>query len=148
MSKPETPALTVDIIIEMHDRAEKPIVLIERKYPPYGWALPGGFVDVGETVGHAAIREAMEETHLDVKLDELLGCYSDPERDSRGHTVSLVFVAHASGSPAAADDAVNLVLCDPFTIESNKELTLAFDHGKIIRDYCEFRKTGSKPLPQ
>jgi 8-oxo-dGTP diphosphatase len=148
MPKPETPALTVDIIIEMHDRPEKPVVLIERKYPPHGWAFPGGFVDVGETVAHAAIREAMEETGLDVKLDELLGCYSDPARDSRGHTVSLVFVAQALGEPKAADDAADLVVVDPFAVEANNEPVLTFDHANIMRDYCEFRKTGSKPLPQ
>jgi 8-oxo-dGTP diphosphatase len=147
MPKPETPALTVDIIIEMHDRPEKPVVLIERKYPPHGWAFPGGFVDVGETVGQAAIREALEETGLAATLDDLLGCYSDPARDPRGHTVSLVFVAHASGKPVAADDAADLLIVDPFTVEANHEPVLAFDHANIMQDYCQFRKTGNKPLP-
>ncbi|MBT8137266.1 MAG: NUDIX domain-containing protein, partial [Gammaproteobacteria bacterium] len=77
MSRPQTPPVTVDIIIEMVDRPQRPIVLIERKYPPPGWALPGGFVDVGETVAVAARREAREETGLDVELLQLLGCYSD-----------------------------------------------------------------------
>lgn len=148
MPIPTTPALTVDIIIELHDRPERPVVLVERKHPPLGWAFPGGFVDVGESVGKAAVREAMEETCLDVTLDELLGCYSDPGRDSRGHTVSLVYVAHASGEPKAADDAADLVIANPFAVETNNEPVLVFDHANIMRDYCEFRRTGNKPLPE
>jgi len=139
--RPETPALTVDIIIEMHDRADKPVVLIERKYPPHGWAIPGGFVDVGESTTQAAIREAKEETCLEVTLDYLLGCYSDPSRDFRGHTASLVYVAHASGEPVAEDDAASLRLFDPFNID----VALAFDHGEIMRDYCRCRETGRLP---
>ena len=84
MDNPATPLLTVDIIIEMRDRPGRPIVLIERRYPPAGWALPGGFVDVGETLEAAAVREAREETSLDVALQLLLGNYSDPARDARG----------------------------------------------------------------
>jgi len=141
MTRPATPALTVDIIIEMIDRPERPVVLIERKYPPYGWAIPGGFVDVGETVTQAAIREAMEETGLQVSLDVLLGCYSEPSRDQRGHTVSLVYIAQSEGEPKAADDAKNLALFDPFNIEDQ----LAFDHDEIIRDYCRYRETGRIP---
>jgi len=108
MDKPVTPLLTVDIIVELTDRPENPIVLIERRYPPYGWALPGGFVDVGETLEQAAVREAEEEISLVVSLKSLLGCYSDPARDKRGHTVSAVYVAEATGSPIAADDASRL----------------------------------------
>ena len=147
MLRPETPALTVDIIIEMHDRPKKPVVLIERKYPPLGWALPGGFVDVGETVSMAAIREALEETCLDVTLDVLLGCYSDPARDFRGHTVSLVYIAHASGEPEAADDAADIILLDPCDIAELTKVDLTFDHQKIIADYCHYRHTGQVRLP-
>jgi 8-oxo-dGTP diphosphatase len=144
MTRPKTPELTVDIIIEMHDRPEKPIVLIERKYKPFGWAIPGGFVDVGETVSQAAIREAQEETCLEVQLDVLLGCYSNPARDPRGHTVGLVFVAHANGTPRADDDAAALDMFDP----DNIDVELAFDHGDIIRDYRRYRESGVLPLPE
>ena len=97
-SKPVTPAVAADIIIELIDRPDHPIVLIERLNPPYGWAIPGGFVDVGEAVEAAAIREAQEETGLTVTLTALLGCYSSPERDVRGHTISIVYVAQATGA--------------------------------------------------
>lgn len=147
MPRPETPALTVDIIIEMHDRPENPVVLIQRKYPPLGWALPGGFVDVGETVSTAAIREALEETGLDVMLDVLLGCYSDPARDYRGHTVSLVYIAHASGEPKAADDAADVILLDPCNADELSKVDLTFDHQRIIADYCHYRQTGQVRLP-
>lgn len=109
VSRPVTPLLTVDIIIELRDRPGAPIVLIERKNPPHGWALPGGFVDVGERLENAARREALEETSLEVELQTLLGCYSDPARDPRGHTVSAVYVATATGEPQARDDARDLV---------------------------------------
>lgn len=133
--------LTVDIIIELAGHPEHPIVLIERKYEPYGWALPGGFVDVGETLEQAARREAMEETSLQVTLTALLGCYSDPARDRRGHTVSAVYVATAHGTPKAQDDAAALALFDP-----EKCPPLAFDHALIIKDYLVFRETG-QPAP-
>ena len=135
--KPVTPLLAVDIVIEMHDRPGRPIVLIERKYPPHGRALPGGFVDVGERLEQAAVREAREETALDVRLLFLLGCYSDPERDARGHTVSAVYVATASGEPQAQDDAQHLALYDPAQCPP-----LAFDHAQIIADYRRWRATG------
>ena len=147
MTRPETPALTVDIIIEMHDQANSPVVLIERKYPPQGWALPGGFVDVGETVSTAAIREALEETCLDVTLDVLLGCYSDPVRDDRGHTVSLVYIAHAGGEARAADDAANVMLLNPCDEIELTRVKLAFDHERILADYCHYRQTGQLKLP-
>src|SRR6478735_8246199 len=99
------PAPTVDIIIELVDRPHRPIVLIERHNPPLGWALPGGFVDYGEPVEVAARREAEEETGLQVELIEQLLVYSDPSRDPRQHTISIVFLATASGEPQAGDDA-------------------------------------------
>ena len=136
--RPETPLLAVDIIIELIDRPDRPIVLIERRNPPYGWALPGGFVDVGESLEQAAVREAREETCLDVKLKILLGCYSSPQRDPRGHTVSPVYIAEASGEPRAADDAKNLRYL-PVTELPND---LAFDHGLILSDYRDYLSTG------
>lgn len=138
MNKPVTPLLTVDIIVELTDLPEHPIVLIERKYPPLGWALPGGFVDVGETLEQAAVREAGEEISLQVRLKCLLGCYSDPKRDARGHTVSVVYIAEASGEPVAADDAKNLAVFPPSSIPAN----LAFDHDRILQDYLHFLHTG------
>lgn len=141
MARPETPQLAVDIIIELDDRPGLPIVLIERRYPPPGWAIPGGFVDVGETLEQAARREAREETSLEVRLQTLLGCYSDPARDSRGHTVSAVYVARAAGTPQAQDDARHL---DVFTVDALPPL-LAFDHGLILRDFLFYRTTGRPP---
>lgn len=137
MSRPVTPLLTVDIIIEMVDRPGRPVVLIERRNPPPGWALPGGFVDVGETLEQAAVREAREETSLEVRLKTLLGNYSDPARDARGHTVSAVYVAEARGEPCAADDAAQLALFDP-----GEAPELAFDHACILADYRRYRQTG------
>ncbi len=105
MWPPKTPYLTVDIIIERQKDGRKQIVLVKRKNPPHGWALPGGFVDYGETVEEAAVREAREETGLDVRLKRQFHVYSDPSRDPRLHTVSVVFIAEADGEPQGADDA-------------------------------------------
>lgn len=137
MPRPVTPLLTVDVIIELADRPGRPIVLIERANPPYGWALPGGFVDVGERLEAAAVREAREETSLAVRLNLLLGCYSAPDRDPRGHTVSAVYVGEAAGEPRAADDAKHLELFDP-----REPPALAFDHALILRDYVRYLETG------
>jgi len=138
MYRPSTPLLAADAIIELTDHPHRPIVLIERKNPPYGWALPGGFVDIGERLEVAAIREAKEEVCLEVKLTALLGMYSDPKRDTRGHTVTAVYVATASGAPHAADDAKNVAL---FTLDNLPD-TLAFDHAQVLEDYRKFRETG------
>ncbi len=138
MPRPETPSLAADIIIELTDYQNRPIVLIERAFPPYGWAIPGGFVDVGERVESAAIREAKEEVQLDVKLITLLGVYSDPRRDQRGHTVTAVYVAEAAGVPVAADDAKN---CQVFSIDE-LPAPLTFDHGQVLADYKNYRETG------
>jgi 8-oxo-dGTP diphosphatase len=143
MPRPVTPLMTADIIIEMPLLDDKPIILIDRKYEPYGWAIPGGFIEVGETVATAARREALEETSLDVSLDILLGIYSDPKRDSRGHTACAVFVGNATGKPVAADDAKDIALFDPFDID----VELAFDHRQILQDYCEYRRDGTIKLP-
>lgn len=138
MPKPITPLLTVDIIIGLHNQRNQPIVLIKRRNPPHGWALPGGFVDVGETLEQAAIREAQEETGLFIMLEALLGCYSDPGRDPRGHTVSAVYIASASGIPVAADDAAELAL---FSLDKLPE-RLAFDHRQVLADYLCYRANG------
>ena len=121
------PFPTVDIIIEM----DEGIVLIQRANPPYGWALPGGFVDYGESLEAAAIREAKEETSLEVELISQLGAYSDPKRDPRHHTISVVFEARAKGRPKASDDAKAVGI---FNKEDLPE-ELAFDHGSILEDY-------------
>jgi 8-oxo-dGTP diphosphatase len=125
------PFPTVDIIIETNDG----IILIERKNPPFGWALPGGFVDYGETLEDAAIREAGEETSLDVRDLRLLGCYSDPDRDSRMHTISTVYVGSGFGTPHASDDAMNIAT---FSLDALPE-NLCFDHARILADYAAWK---------
>jgi len=138
MPKPITPLLAADVIIELTDFPGRPIVLIERANPPYGWAIPGGFVDLGEIVEQAGVREAQEEVGLDVRLIALLGIYSDQARDSRGHTVTAVYLAEAAGTPVAADDAKN---CRLFRLNELPE-TLAFDHAQVLADYKKYRETG------
>lgn len=130
--------MTVDIIIEIDQRG---IVLIERKNPPHGWALPGGFVDYGESLEEASLREAKEETTLDVQLIEQFHTYSDPRRDPRHHTISTVFIARAIGDPRGGDDARSAQV---FT-ESNLPSPLVFDHPQILRDYFAYIKTGKRP---
>jgi 8-oxo-dGTP diphosphatase len=135
------PIPTVDIIIELMDRPYRPVVLIERLNPPYGWALPGGFIDYGESVEQAAIREAAEETGLHIKLMEQFQVYSDPSRDPRQHTISIVFLAMARGEPCAGDDAKNLGFFELWNIPTN----LCFDHERILRDYRYYREHGLRP---
>lgn len=139
MPMPVTPLLAADAIVELTDRPGRPIVLIERLNPPYGWAIPGGFVDRGERVEVAAVREAREEIGLSVTLRALLGLYSDPARDPRGHTVTAVYVAQASGDPKAMDDAraLGVFLPDQLPIQ------LAFDHSLVLADYLAFRTAGT-----
>lgn len=138
MPVPETPKLTVDAIIRMVDRPGAPIVLIERRNPPAGWALPGGFVDLGEWVEQAARREALEETALEIKLVALLGVYSDPVRDPRGHTVSAVYIADATGVAEARDDAAAVGLYDLDSLPA-----LVFDHARILEDYRTWLADGT-----
>ena len=129
---PRNPYLTVDIIIDLPEG----IVLIERRNPPLGWALPGGFVDYGETLEAAAIREAKEETGLDVVLIEQFHAYSKPDRDPRHHAVTTVFIATAEGSPVAADDAKSLSVFDHRDFPEG----LVFDHAEIMHDYRRYRQ--------
>ncbi|MEM6614062.1 MAG: NUDIX hydrolase [Cyanobacteria bacterium P01_C01_bin.72] len=135
------PAPTVDIIIELIDRPERPIVLIERKNEPFGWAIPGGFVDYGESIETAAVREAAEEVSLEVKLIEQFYVYSDPSRDARQHTLAIVFIATAKGQPVAADDAKSLEIFQQWNLPQN----LCFDHDRIMQDYWHYRNYGVRP---
>ncbi len=124
----KNPIPTVDVIIEIESKG---IVLIKRKNPPYGWALPGGFVDYGESSEEAAVREAKEETDLDVRLTEQFHTYSNPERDPRHHSISTVYLAKANGKPQAKDDALEIGVFS----ESNLPDEIAFDHRSILTDY-------------
>lgn len=135
------PIPTVDIIVELIDRPHRPIVLIERLNPPYGWAIPGGFVDYGETVETAAQREAQEELNIAVELIEQFHVYSDPNRDPRKHTLSVVFLATAKGDPQAGDDAKAMGIFHAWEIPEN----LCFDHDRILRDYWYYRHYGRRP---
>jgi len=126
------PIPTVDIIIEINDG----FILIERKNPPYGWAIPGGFVNLGESLEEAATREAKEETGLEIKNLVQFHTYSEPGRDPRFHTISTVFVAKGIGEPKADTDAKSLKI---FT-EKNLPEKFAFDHQKIIQEYLQWKK--------
>jgi 8-oxo-dGTP diphosphatase len=131
------PVPAVDIIIELQsERLDQGLVLIERQKPPHGWALPGGFVEYGESLEEAAVREAKEETGLEVKLLGQFHCYSAPNRDPRQHVITTVFVACAVGIPRAASDAQALAIFSPEALPS----PLAFDHDRILRDYLRVRQ--------
>ncbi len=135
---PPGPSPTADVIIEI---AGCGIVLIERRFAPHGWALPGGFIDLEESAATAAAREAKEETGLDVALSELFHVYSDPGRDPRRHTLTVVYLATAVGEPVAADDAARAQIF----AEGALPAPLAFDHGRILADYFTYRRTGRRP---
>ena len=124
----QNPIPTVDIIIEIESKG---IVLIKRRNPPYGWAIPGGFVDYGESLEEAALREAKEETNLDVKLIRQFHTYSEPKRDPRHHSISTADIAKAKGIPKAKDDAIEIGIFD----DSNLPDEIAFDHRLILKDY-------------
>lgn len=141
MEKYRNPVPTVDIIIEVkRGDGREGIVLIKRKNPPPGWALPGGFVDYGESLEEAAVREAKEETSLDVQLIGQFHTYSDPKRDPRQHTISTVYIAKARGRPKAQDDAQQIRV---FT-EEEIDISLPFDHDQILKDYFAYKRRKKK----
>ena len=128
----KNPIPTVDILIEIESKG---IILIKRKNSPFGWAIPGGFVDYGESLEEAAIREAKEETNLDVKLIRQFHTYSNPKRDPRHHSISTVYIGKGKGKPKAKDDALEIGIFN----ESNLPDEIAFDHRLILSDY--FKKS-------
>jgi len=135
----ETPFITADGIVEIYvDAIFQGIVLIDRLNPPHGTALPGGFMDIGETIEHCLKREMSEEIGLDVEIEHLLGLYSDPSRDPRFHTVSAVYICKASAWPQAGDDAKSTKVV---TIEALDQENFVFDHQKIVEDYLAYKKS-------
>ncbi|MCS6984327.1 MAG: NUDIX hydrolase [Leptospiraceae bacterium] len=134
------PRIAVDIIVEQNGK----ILLVKRKFPPYGWALPGGFVEWGECVEQAALRELQEETGLEGRLLDILYVYSHPKRDSRAHVISVVFVAQACGRVMAQDDAGR---ADFFPFDRLPS-PLCFDHEEIIQDYVRLRCKKERVDPQ
>ncbi len=134
--KYKNPVPTVDIIIQYKGK----IVLIKRVNPPHGWAIPGGFVEYGESLEEAAVREAREETSLEIRLVEQFRSYSKPDRDPRQHTITTVFIADGWGVPEAADDAGDIGLFD----EDNLPENIVFDHLEILTDYFNYVKRGIK----
>jgi uncharacterized protein len=130
-----------DVLIEISPRH---VVLVQRRNPPAGWAIPGGFVEVGERAEIAAVREAFEETGLEVELTELFHVYSDPSRDPRFHTLSVVFLGRAPAEPSPGDDAARVGVFG----EDDLPADLAFDHGQILADYFRYRRTGERPPPR
>ena len=140
MIRPENVPVTVDVVIRLMDH-DCSIVLIERKNPPHGWALPGGFVEANESVLQAAVREAREETGLDVIITGLFGVYSKPGRDPRGPVCSIAFTGWAYGTPKAADDAKNVRI---ISHEEAMKLELAFDHKDVLTDFDNFYYNGNQ----
>ena len=140
MSAYRNPTPTVDVLIELAG-APGQLVFVVRANEPRGLALPGGFVDEGEWLADAAVREAKEETGLDVQLVELFHVYSNPARDPRKHTVSTVFIGRAAGVPVGGDDAAACIVADPTALPE----PLVFDHATIVADYVAYRQTGARP---
>lgn len=136
--RPVTPLITVDAIIELPNKS---IVLVERKYPPPGWAIPGGFVDPGESLADAVRREALEETSLKIEIIEMFHVYSKPWRDPRGDTVSVVYYCRAEGEPTGGDDAASAIAFSPNELPGQ----MAFDHSEILRQFFEWKRTGISP---
>ncbi len=136
--RPVTPLLTVDAIIELEGGG---IVLVKRKYPPGGWAIPGGFVNPGESLADAVRREALEETSLHIEVISMFHVYSKPWRDPRGDTVSVVYYCRAAGKPGGGDDAAEAVAFPPDRFPEN----MAFDHNMILNQFLEWKKTGATP---
>ena len=137
MTRFRNPIPTVDVVILCADE----VVLVRRRNPPLGWALPGGFVEEGETLETAAAREALEETGLRVRLREQFFSYSDPARDPRQHTVTTVYLGEAAGEPRGGDDAAEARL---WRWDGLPE-ALCFDHGRILRDVRRYLETGERP---
>jgi len=139
----KNPTPTVDILIEVDGRPGE-LVFIERSNEPKGFALPGGFVDEGEWAIDAAVREAKEETELDVEITEQFHVYSDPSRDRRMHTMSTVFIGRASGTPVGGDDAKRAIISAPDALPG----PLVFDHATIVADYVAYKQRGVRPPPR
>ena len=128
------PRITVDVIITERGNPRR-VVLVKRRNPPHGWALPGGFLEHGESVETGAVREALEETGLAVTLHRQFHVYSDPARDARAHTVTVVFLGEAEGHPVGGDDAAEALFFDVGALPEN----IAFDHAAILKDYLDRR---------
>jgi len=139
----KNPTPTVDVLVELEGHPGE-LVFVERAHEPLGLALPGGFVDEGEWLADAAVREVKEETGLDVELLELFHVYSDPSRDKRKHTVSTVFIGRARGTPVGGDDAASAVVCRPDAVPH----PLVFDHARIVADYVAYKQRGVRPPPR
>lgn len=139
----KNPTPTCDVLIELAGRPGE-LVFIQRAHEPVGLALPGGFIDEGEFAADAAVREAREETGLEIELVELFHVYSDPARDARKHTLSTVFIARARGLPVAGDDAAAALVCAPDALPQ----PLVFDHATIVADYVAYRTRGVRPPPR